>query len=59
MNKIKLTNEIVHSEKYGDVPIADLQMMTNQKELDLIEECKKKHPEFYTKEVKNISAIVD
>lgn len=50
MNQIKLTNEKVHSEKFGDVLMAKLHMMTNQEELDLIAECKKRHPERYTKE---------
>lgn len=57
MNQIKLTNKSVHSEKFREVPIAELHMMTDQAQLFLIAECKKRHPEFYTKE--NLAKIYE
>lgn len=32
------------------VPVLNLHMMSNEEELELIEECKRKHPERYTPE---------
>lgn len=49
MNNAKILGEI-ETENYGNVPIMDIHMMSNEEELALSEECKKAHPEFYTPE---------
>lgn len=42
--------EEIETENHISLPLLDIPMMTNEKELALIEECKRKHPEQYTPE---------